>query len=193
MGDAKRKLNRRQEFLRLHSRCVYCAGRATTSDHCPPRSFFSGRHWPETYEFSACQPCNAAARLDEQAFAVLVRSAVQPRDEADQSEWKRLVDGVRNNQPKSAPCVCASRRLERGNVPPRLDRGVASQAQASCRALADRDRVSRSRPELEAFRQMVATPRSARPSAPGCPGRSRSFAGFPPLHLPSEGVLARIS
>lgn len=99
MGDAKRKLNRRQEFLKLRSRCVYCARPATTSDHCPPRSFFSGRHWPETYEFSACEPCNAAARLDEQALAVLVRSAMQPHGEADQLEWKRLVDGVRNNQP----------------------------------------------------------------------------------------------
>jgi hypothetical protein len=100
MGDAKRRLNRRREFLKMHSRCVYCAGLATTSDHCPPRSFFFGRHWPETYEFAACGACNAAARLDEQGLAVLLRCTLQQRGEDDQPEWNRLVNGVRNNQPQ---------------------------------------------------------------------------------------------
>jgi hypothetical protein len=99
MGDAKRKFNRRLEFLKMHPRCAYCAGPATTSDHCPPRSFFSRRDWPETYEFPACEPCNAAARLDEQALVVLFRCTFRETGEADQSEWNRLLDGVRNNQP----------------------------------------------------------------------------------------------
>jgi hypothetical protein len=99
MGDAKRKFSRRLEFLKMHPRCIYCAALATTSDHCPPRSFFSRRDWPETYEFPACQPCNAAARLDEQALVVLLRCTFRETSEADQSEWNRLLDGVRNNQP----------------------------------------------------------------------------------------------
>lgn len=99
MGDAKRKLNRRLEFLKMHPRCIYCARVAATSDHCPPRSFFSRRYWPETYEFSACEPCNAAARLDQQALAVLFRCTLRETGESDQSEWSRLFNGVKNNQP----------------------------------------------------------------------------------------------
>ena len=99
MGDAKRRLKRRLEFLEMHPRCIYCAAPATTFDHCPPRSFFSERHWPETYEFPACQPCNAAARRDEQALVVLLRCTFRETGDAEQSEWNKLLDGVRNNQP----------------------------------------------------------------------------------------------
>lgn len=100
MGDAKRRLNRRQVFLETHPSCVYCGAPATTSDHCPPRSFFEGRQWPETYEFPACEPCNAGARLDEQALAVLIRCRLtESRRETDQLEWEKLVQGVKNNQP----------------------------------------------------------------------------------------------
>jgi hypothetical protein len=100
MGEANRKLNRRQTFLQEHPSCIYCGGRATTSDHCPPRTFFESRQWPETYEFPACGPCNESARLDEQALAVLIRCKLtKNRNESDQLEWQKLVRGVRNNQP----------------------------------------------------------------------------------------------
>ena len=100
MGEAKQKLNRRQIFLKTHPDCVYCGAGATTSDHCPPRSFFHGRHWPETYEFPACAPCNEGARLDEQALAVLTRSKLtETGNKADREEWEGLVHGVKNNQP----------------------------------------------------------------------------------------------
>jgi hypothetical protein len=100
MGEAKRRTNQRQTFLALHPDCIYCDGRATTSDHCPPRVFFSRRQWPETYEFPACQPCNASARLDEQALAVLTRSQLtMTGKDADRVEWEALVQGVKNNQP----------------------------------------------------------------------------------------------
>jgi hypothetical protein len=96
MGDTKRK---RQEFLKRHPLCVYCGEPATTSDHCPPRSFFHGRHWPETYEFPACAPCNAGARLDEQALAVLIRSRfTETGKESDLIEWQNLAKGLRSNQ-----------------------------------------------------------------------------------------------
>lgn len=100
MGDAKRKANRRQQFLELHPSCIYCGAAATTTDHCPPRCFFENRLWPETYEFPACEPCNLEARLDEQALAVLVRTPLrETRRSPDQQEWQRLVRGVINNQP----------------------------------------------------------------------------------------------
>jgi hypothetical protein len=50
--------------------------------------------------FQPANPCNAAARLDEQALAVLLRSTLQQCGDADQTEWNRLVHGVRNNQPQ---------------------------------------------------------------------------------------------
>jgi len=101
MGEANRKLKLRQRLLKAHPLCAYCGDIATTTDHCPPRTFFEARHWPETYEFPACQPCNANARLDEQALAVLIRCRLtELRSEADQLEWEKLVRGVTNNQPQ---------------------------------------------------------------------------------------------
>ena len=58
--------------------------------------FFEGRHWPETYEFPACKPCNERARLDEQALAVLIRAKATG---AMNHEWEKLAQGVKNNQP----------------------------------------------------------------------------------------------
>lgn len=99
MGESKRRSSTRQEFLKKAPWCIYCGAAATTIDHCPPRSFFAGRHWPETYEFPACEPCNADNRLDEQALSVLVRSGLtQSSQESDRIEWERLARGVRNNQ-----------------------------------------------------------------------------------------------
>lgn len=100
MGESKRRKNQQKMLLRPDSLCIYCAVPATTIDHCPPRSFFSGRHWPETFEFPACEPCNADARRDEQALAVLFRSErTESGGGDDLSEWKKLVQGVKNNQP----------------------------------------------------------------------------------------------
>ena len=100
MGEANRKLNRRQIFLQEHPSCVYCGAAATTSDHCPPRTFFQNRQWPETYEFPACEPCNGSARLDEQALAILIRNdSAGNASASDQLEWERLLRGVKNNQP----------------------------------------------------------------------------------------------
>src|SRR4051794_32377937 len=101
MGQAKLNLNRRQAFLAAHPLCAYCGQSATTVDHCPPRSLFRARHWPETYEFPACESCNRAARLDEQALAVLLRiDMTEHKSDQDRSEWEKLVRGVRNNQPQ---------------------------------------------------------------------------------------------
>lgn len=100
MGESTQRQKRRAAFLKTHPFCIYCGAPATTVDHCPPRSFFAGRHWPETYEFPACEPCNAEARLDEQALAVLIRiKLTESVKESDRLEWERLVQGVKNNQP----------------------------------------------------------------------------------------------
>lgn len=101
MGEANRKQYNRRKFLLEHPWCTYCGDKATTTDHCPPRSFFLERKWPETYEFPACEPCNAEARLDEQALAVLARIRLAGDDkEPGRSELFKLIRGVQNNQPE---------------------------------------------------------------------------------------------
>lgn len=89
------------EFLVRHPRCIYCGGKATTEDHCPPRCFFLDRQWPEGYSFPACQTCNAEARLDEQALGVLVRINLDGDDlpGAKRDEFLRLIKGTENNCP----------------------------------------------------------------------------------------------
>jgi hypothetical protein len=100
MGEAARKKKNTTSFLSVHKWCVYCGAAAETTDHCPPRCFFIGRQWPETYEFPACKACNEEARLDEQALAVLMRTQASDFSTgAARAEWERLLQGVTNNQP----------------------------------------------------------------------------------------------
>lgn len=101
MGEARVQQFKVQKFLLLHPRCIYCGDKATTVDHCPPKCFFDGRQWPESYEFPACKKCNNEARLDEQALGVLVRVEVFRRKKRSGSdEWKKLLRGTVNNWPQ---------------------------------------------------------------------------------------------
>jgi hypothetical protein len=72
MGVAKNKL---QRFLLEHPKCAFCGGMApaTTREHCPPRSMFENRHWPEGFEFPACEQCNAGSSNDDLLIAFLSR------------------------------------------------------------------------------------------------------------------------
>lgn len=112
MGEARQKRRQRQLILEAQPWCIYCGARATTTDHCPPRSAFRGRHWPETYEFPACDSCNSGARLDEQVLAALFRSDFSEGNDAELSEWEKLAQGVKNNQPEIAEEWQSPRRNE---------------------------------------------------------------------------------
>lgn len=102
MGEAKRRQYSSATLLREHPVCAYCGGVATTTDHCPPRCLFDRRHWPEGYEFPACKACNQQGRLDEQVLGALARILLseQPPDDLNLQEWKGLLTGLRNNQPR---------------------------------------------------------------------------------------------
>lgn len=83
MGEAK---NRRQQFLHDHPWCVFCGGDtpATSVEHCPPRSLFQFRHWPEGFEFPACEKCNGGTADDDLLIAFLARlDPFKPEDGDD--------------------------------------------------------------------------------------------------------------
>lgn len=99
MGQAKIKQYNRKRFLAAHLYCSYCGGKATTTDHCPPRSFFANRVWPEGYEFPACESCNQEARKDEQILGLLAKiSLTEDVPEPLQNEWRKQFSGILNNQ-----------------------------------------------------------------------------------------------
>lgn len=101
MGEAKKQQQGRASVLLENDRCIYCGGQATTTDHCPPRCFFENNHWPEGYEFSACEPCNREAGGDEQVMGVLVGIKVHDGKSAvRKAKWEKLFTGVLNNQPQ---------------------------------------------------------------------------------------------
>jgi hypothetical protein len=100
MGEANRNSSKTRELIKAHPWCIYCGKPAETTDHCPPKSFFKGRNWPDSYEYPACKPCNAAARLDEQALAVLFRADQLKGAKEPGPEFEKLARGLKNNQPR---------------------------------------------------------------------------------------------
>ena len=65
----------RTKFLSAHPLCAFCGGlrAATTIEHCPPRSLFQFKQWPEGFEFPACEECNLGSGDDDAAVAMLAR------------------------------------------------------------------------------------------------------------------------
>lgn len=97
MGEAKARQRRRLEFLSRHPVCCYCGDEATTIDHCPPRSLFEKRSWPEGYEFPACEPCNDEGRSNESVVACLYRMRIFRADD-HQGETEKQLRGLINNR-----------------------------------------------------------------------------------------------
>lgn len=70
MGQAS---SRRAAFFREHPICIFCGGgeTATTEEHCPPRSLFRERKWPEGHVFPACLACNGGTSDADLAVALM--------------------------------------------------------------------------------------------------------------------------
>lgn len=96
MGNGRRK---RQEFLGQHPLCCFCGGNTASveRDHVPGRAFFADRHWPEGFEFPACEQCNRATRNIEQVAALLsfINTDVPPGID----EIFKRVHAAENNNP----------------------------------------------------------------------------------------------
>lgn len=116
MGEAKIKQYNRKEFLKRHPVCCYCGTTATTTDHCPPRSLFEKRSWPEGYEFPACDPCNDEGRKNELVIASLYRLSVA-RVDKHPNETKKLLQGLVNNRRDIATeWLSGTRNWQRGKL-----------------------------------------------------------------------------
>lgn len=72
MGSGTR---RRKKFLTENPYCIFCGGRkpSCTIEHCPPRSMFQNRSWPEGFEFPACNECNYGTSNQDLLIAFLAR------------------------------------------------------------------------------------------------------------------------
>jgi hypothetical protein len=68
-------MNNRERFLAANPHCIFCGGTtlATTIEHCPPRALFQHKHWPEGFEFAACEACNHGTRDQDAIVAMLAR------------------------------------------------------------------------------------------------------------------------
>lgn len=73
MGKEARR--NRQAFLQDNPACIFCGGTipATTKEHCPPKSLFQKKQWPEGFEFPACGPCNNGTSDDDLLIAFVGR------------------------------------------------------------------------------------------------------------------------
>lgn len=98
MGQAKQKQYSKIEFLKIHQICCYCGEKATTIDHCPPRSLFIDRKWPESYEFPSCERCNSEGRKIENIIAVIYR--IRLNTSVKDAHLGKLIMGLRNNSPE---------------------------------------------------------------------------------------------
>jgi hypothetical protein len=65
----------KKAFLLKHPYCAFCGGvaPATTVEHCPPRSLFQDRQWPEGFEFPCCEACNHGTSNEDLLVAMLGR------------------------------------------------------------------------------------------------------------------------
>lgn len=91
---------RRRAFFELHPNCCFCGGeaKATTEDHQPARIIFDSRHWPEGYNFPACDACNRVSRSHEQIFALISRFSPNGySSEKQRAETQELIRAVGNN------------------------------------------------------------------------------------------------
>jgi hypothetical protein len=102
MGQQRRRL---QEFLAAHPTCCFCGGGmpATTRDHIPPRSVFSNRRWPESYQFPACFACNNGSARDDAVVALYSRfNPGRDRTAEERAEWLRHLRAFTKHYPGEA-------------------------------------------------------------------------------------------
>lgn len=82
--------------------CIFCGGvvEGNTVDHCPPRSIFVNREWPENFVFPACVACNAGSREAENVLGFLTRLYSAKEGENEVQEFEKYVKTLQANYPQ---------------------------------------------------------------------------------------------
>lgn len=81
---------------------------ATTIEHCPPRALFQNKHWPEGFEFAACEACNHSTRDHDAVVSMLAR--MDPEEVAGNTDGRvpGLIKNVGNQFPQMIPKMLPS-------------------------------------------------------------------------------------
>lgn len=112
-------MNNRERFLAANPICVFCGGAtpATTVEHCPPRAMFQHKHWPEGFDFAACEACNHGTGDQDAIVSMLAR--MEPDEAVGNTDGRvpGLIKNVGNQFPemiaKMLPSAIEARRRNR--------------------------------------------------------------------------------
>ncbi|RST54060.1 hypothetical protein [Variovorax sp. DXTD-1] len=122
MGQAN---GRRAKFFAEHPMCIFCGGAAPaeTEEHCPPRSLFKDRAWPEGFVFPACVACNAGSSDADLVAAFLAQlrhnsDVVSSRSEGIMRQLHRQHPGLIGRMLIRSP-IEARARARRLGIEPR--------------------------------------------------------------------------
>lgn len=102
-GQAKIKSKKARDLALAKSQyCIFCGGLvlATTVDHCPPRSVFVDRSWPENFIFPACNNCNKESRESENILGFLSRLNSTMHSQSEEVQFNKYVDTLSSNYPE---------------------------------------------------------------------------------------------
>ncbi len=95
------KKRRRLDLLDRQPLCIFCGGAASAStiDHQSARAFFDAKHFPEGYEFPACEPCNKKSKDHEHVLTTLVRLKGNGQNAQREVDFAKFAKAMRNNFP----------------------------------------------------------------------------------------------
>jgi len=124
MGNAK---IRRDAFFQSNPNCIFCGGGApaTTVEHCPPRSMFQFKAWPEGFEFPSCATCNHGSSDHDVLVAMLARFDHEEDQGNSDGRLPGLIKNVDAQYPglirRMMPSAVEARRLNKEyGVTPRV-------------------------------------------------------------------------
>lgn len=117
MSETKAKMSRKQTILQANPRCYFCGGEnaSATIDHVPPKACFPDTHFPEGFEFGACEGCNQSTTKADQIFGFysMVTDFEDGRlnGEPDRKKLDKLIRGIGNNYPDALPDPAKARPI----------------------------------------------------------------------------------
>ena len=93
---------RRQQFFLANPNCVFCGGNtlASTIEHCPPKSMFDNKEWPEGFEFPSCSACNHGTSDHDLIIAWMARVDFTDQSSEIDQRTEGLLKLVNHQHPK---------------------------------------------------------------------------------------------